>query len=54
MAKYDGWIFKNKWGSLIIWTLRCTRKETRQAVSDWKAWERLGHKTIKVKLVEVK
>jgi len=54
MDKYDGWVFKNKWGSLLMWTFGSTKRECRKKVSDWKQWERVGHKPVKVKLMEVK
>jgi len=50
--KYDGWVIKNKWGSLLSWTFA----ETREAVKIKVSWriESQGHKLVKVKLVEVK
>ncbi len=51
--KHDGWVFKNKWGSLLFWTFGNTRRECREKVADWRQWEKYGHKPVKVKLVEV-
>lgn len=51
--KYDGWVFKNKWGSLLMWTFGKTRKECRRKVNYWREWEVSGHKPVKVRLVEV-
>ena len=51
--KYHGWVIKNKWGSFLMQTFGDTRKECRKKVDDWRGWERLGHKPVKVKLVEV-
>ena len=53
MAKYDGWAFRNKENFFIIWTLRRTQREARETVSNWRDWQRLGFKLVKVKLVEV-
>lgn len=54
MKKYDGWLFKNKWGSLLSWTFAETKKEIKIKVYNWRAWEKEGHKIIKIKFVEVK
>ena len=51
--KYDGWVVKNKWGSLLFWTFKETQKETQDGVSDWEQWKKLGFKLVKVKFVEV-
>ena len=57
MAKYDGWLLKNKWGSLLFWTFCLTRREVidkKIGVDRWeKAWKHQGHKIIKVKFMEV-
>lgn len=57
MAGYDGWVVKNKWGSLLFWTFMSTRKEviTRKiGIDRWeKAWKPRGHKIVKIKFVEV-
>ena len=51
MAKYDGWVIKNKWGSLLFWTLCETKEAVKRKVS-WRIASQ-GHKIVKVKLVEV-
>lgn len=49
--KYDGWVIKNKWGSLLFWTFCETREKVRKKVR-WRV-ESQGHKIVKVKLMEV-
>ena len=51
--KYDGWIVKNKWGSLLMWTIGGTRSEVKYNINhcDWKLQK--AFKIIKVKLMEV-
>ena len=53
MEKYDGWIVKNKWGSLLMWTIGGTKREVKYNIDhcDWKLQKTF--KIIKVKLVEV-
>lgn len=52
MAKYDGWVIKNKWGSLLHWTFCETRKQVNEKLG-WRVKSQ-GHKIVKVKIVEVK
>ena len=54
--KYDGWIVKNKWGSLLKWTFADTRRETIAKTNrgmGWDYFKRIGCKIVKVRLVEV-
>lgn len=51
MAKHDGWVIKNKWGSLLYWTF-CERRYKVAAKVNWRVKSQ-GHKIVKVKLVEV-
>ena len=53
MAKYDGWIVKNKWGSLLRWTMGYTIKDVKRKVPTLKEWLKQGHKLVKFKIVEV-
>ena len=53
MAKYDGWIFKNKWGSLLMWTISQTKYGVKRNAPNWREWLKQGHKIVKVKLMEV-
>jgi hypothetical protein len=55
MAKFNGWIFKNKWGSFSIYFSANTRKEVIQKIGldRWEAWKAQGHKIVKFKIVEV-
>lgn len=53
MKKYDGWVIKNKWGSLLFWTFAPTRKELIAKCKLWKTWKKLDCKLVKVKLVEI-
>ncbi len=52
--KYDCWVIKNKRGVFFWWTFGETRRACRRSVNDWKWCEKIGHKSVKVKLVEVK
>jgi len=57
MAKYDGWILKNKRGSLLPYFLKHTRRQVIEqiGIDRWeKAWKHQGLKIVKVKFVEVK
>ena len=56
MPEYDGWTVKNKWGSLLPHFFNYRRRDVIKelGVDIWKAWKRIGHKIVKVKLVEVK
>jgi len=54
MKKYDGWIIKNKWGSLLMWTMALTKYGVKRKVPNWKEWIKEGHKLVKIKLVEIK
>ena len=56
MKKYDGWTVKNKWGSFLFYFFEITRKGVigKIGIERWEAWEKEGHKIVKVKLVEVK
>lgn len=53
MAKYDGWILKNKWGSLLLWTAGSTRREVTMKLRRRENWKKEGHKIVKIKLIEV-
>ena len=53
MAKYDGWIVKNKHGNLIIWTFGDTKRELIDRVAMWESLQKKGNQIVKVKLVEV-
>ncbi len=53
MAKHDGWIMKNKWGSLLLWTIGLNKKDVKREVPNWREWIKEGHKIVKVKFVEV-
>lgn len=50
--KYDGWALKNKWGSILLWTIGESRREARRKVPHWKELAKEGHKIIKIKVVE--
>ena len=54
--KYDGWTVKNKWGSLLPHFFNKKRSEVIEqlGVRVWKEWEKIGHKIVKVELIEVK
>ena len=61
MKKYDGWVLKNKEGSLLMQTFARTRKEVIEnyegtfRVGNWKACRNSGDlKIVKVKLEEEK
>ncbi len=53
--KYDGWVVKNKWGSLLPHFFELTRKEVveRLGATVWKEWQKIGHKIVKVRLEEI-
>ena len=54
--KYDGWVLKNKWGSLLFWTFGNTRRETIAKANQgmgWPYFEKLGCRLVKVKFMEV-
>ena len=53
MKKYDGWCVKNKYGTLLIWTFRDTKKEVKDTVNRWQVLREGNVKIVKVKLVEV-
>lgn len=60
MEKYDGWVLKNKGGSLLMSTFARTRKEIIEnyegtfRVGNWGARRDSGDlKIVRVKLVEV-
>ncbi len=53
MAKYDGWIVKNRWGSLLRWTMGYTIRGVKRKVPHLEAWKKEGHKIVKFKIVEV-
>ena len=52
MEKYDGWIIKDKRGSFLLWTLGRTKSEVT-GNRNLKVWKKMGHKIVKVKLMEV-
>ena len=54
MEKYDGWIVKNKWGSLLFWTFATTRREVKQKIAHVGWRNQKDFRIIKVKFVEVK
>jgi len=53
--KYDGWAVKNKWGSLLPHFFNEKRSEVIEqlGVGVWKEWKKIGHKIVKVRLVEM-
>ena len=61
MEKYDGWVLKNKWGSLLVRTFTRTKKEVIEnyegtfRVGNWKERRNSGDlKIVKVRLVGAK
>jgi len=48
---FDGWVIKNKWGSLLSWTFCETKKEVNIKMN-WRVKSQ-GLKIVKVKLLEV-
>ena len=54
MAKYDGWVLKDKYGDLWCGTFCATEREAKAHLRDSKQWQgRYRLKVIQVKLVEV-
>lgn len=53
--KFEGWVVKNKWGSLLPYFFRRRRKDVIKQLGAalWKEWEKEGTKIVKVRLVEV-
>ena len=53
---FNGWAIKNKWGSILLWTVGETKKEvigkTGGLPSYQKRWRDKGHKAIKIKVIE--
>lgn len=56
MAEHNGWVMKNKWGSLLIWTAGYLKRDVIEKIGkeQYREWKRLGHKIVKAKLTEVK
>ncbi len=56
MAKYDGWVLKNKWGSFVSYFFAERRRDVAKRIGSlrWEAWRAEEHKIVKVKFVEVK
>lgn len=54
--KYDGWIVKERWGSLLLSTIAYTEGQVIANIGygKWEEWRRQGCKIVKVKLIEVK
>lgn len=55
---YDGWVIKNKWGSLLFWTFGLTKRDVLSKMNDI-GWFKEGFKegevqVVKVKFIEVK
>lgn len=55
MAKYDGWILKNKWGSFLSYYFANRRRDVVERIGSlrWEAWKHQGCKIVKIKFVEV-
>lgn len=56
MAENNGWAIKNRWGTILLWTVGYLRKDVIEKVGGLQAyeedWRDRGHKIIKIKLVE--
>ena len=59
MKKFDGWMLKNRRGSLLMWSISWLRKDVIEKINKfddnrWKDLRKDGCKIVKVRMVEVK
>jgi len=53
---FSAWAIKNKWGSILVWTVGELKKDVIESVGglpDYQRhWRDNGHKAIKIKIIE--
>ena len=54
MREYEGWALKNKYGTILLWTVGRRRKDVLNKFNrNLKELKKIGYKIVKVRIIEI-